>query len=502
MHVSDFLSRAPLQSTNDFTAFDETLASLNEQTQTRLELIASPELRKLLQTAASNDLTYQELIKYIQTGWPAQLHKLPASLKPYYNYADELNVSNGFVYKGDRVVIPAPARDEVMSRLHKSHIGLGGLLRRARSTVYFPGITSAITRVANECQVCQNYKQENQKETLLSHETPPRVWDKCGVDIFTFNRRDYLVTVCYLSNYFEVDRLNTKSCTEIIRILKGHFSRWGTPSTLCSDNSPFNSTEFAKFAKDWGFQQVFSSPRYPQSNGKVEKSVQTIKTLMQKALDDNQDCYKALLEFRNTPTESSNLSPMQIMINRQTRSVLPVANTKLSSMHQQTAQEALSQAKQKQAFYYDRTARDHPPLNTGDNVRIKDNPADKHWRTGTVIDCLPYRSYNVKLDDNTVRRRTSRHVRWSPTPPVVLGSSDDDENNEPTVRPTSAAAAAATNANSVARTSSQSVNTNMNNEQSSRHVHDGQSNRDQLKSNGTLTTRSGRVIKRPQRYMD
>ena len=141
--------------------------------------MASPDLRKLLQAAADNDPTYQNLMKYVQSGWPAKLDKLPTALKPYHHFADELSVSNGFVYKGDRVVIPGPARDEIMTRLHKSHIGLGGLLRRARNTVYFPGITSEITRVAQQCQICQKHQHDNHKETLLSHDPPTRVWDKC-----------------------------------------------------------------------------------------------------------------------------------------------------------------------------------------------------------------------------------------------------------------------------------------------------------------------------------
>jgi hypothetical protein len=243
------------------------------------------------------------------------------------------------------------------------------------------------------------------------------------------------VTTCYLSNYFEVDRLKTKTCKEIIRILKSHFSRWGTPSILCSDNSPFNSAEFVKFARDWGFQQVFSSPTYAQSNGKIEKSVQTIKKLMQKAVDDNLDIHKVILEFRNTPSESSNLAPIEVMLNRQTRSVLPVANSKLSSNFQEDAKQALIQSKHKQAFYYNRTARVRPSFSVGDNVRIKDRPNDKHWRAGVVTDCLPHRSYNVQLSDNSNRRRTSRHIKWSPLPPLIIDEHDTDYSREPDIEP-------------------------------------------------------------------
>ena len=162
---------------------------------------------------------------------------------------------------------------------------------------------------------------------------------------------------------------------------------------------------------------------------------------MQKALDDNLHNYKALLEFRNTPNESSNLSPVEIMINRQTKSVLPIADTKIRSGYQQSAYEALNQSKQKQTSYYDRSAQDRPPLNIGDHVRVKDRSTDKHWRTGTIADRLPYRSYNVQLDDSSLRRRTSRHVRWSATPRLILD--EEDEMTDSRAAATTAAVTAA-----------------------------------------------------------
>ena len=39
-----------------------------------------------------------------------------------------------------------------------------------------------------------------------------RTWEKVGVDLFTLDNKDYLITVDYYSNYWEVDRLtNTKT---------------------------------------------------------------------------------------------------------------------------------------------------------------------------------------------------------------------------------------------------------------------------------------------------
>ena len=47
---------------------------------------------------------------------------------------------------------------------------------------------------------------------------------------------------------------------------------------LYTENGPeFASKEFSVFAKTYQFQHVASSPRFPQSNGLVERTIQTVK---------------------------------------------------------------------------------------------------------------------------------------------------------------------------------------------------------------------------------
>ena len=71
----------------------------------------------------------------------------------------------------------------------------------------------------------------------------------------------------YFSKWLKIIKVNNKTSVEIINKFKNIFSTHGIPKILISDNMPFSSFEMAKFAKEWNFQIITSSPRYPRSNG-------------------------------------------------------------------------------------------------------------------------------------------------------------------------------------------------------------------------------------------
>lgn len=111
--------------------------------------------------------------------------------------------------------------------------------------------------------------------------------------------------------------------------LKKIFSRHGIPKTLMSDNGPnFNSENFKEFTKTWYFQHITSSPRYPKSNGQVERAIQTIKNIIRKSNTEGTDLEMCLLQYRNTPITYNLPSPAQILYSRRLNSIIPT-NIKL-----------------------------------------------------------------------------------------------------------------------------------------------------------------------------
>ena len=139
-----------------------------------------------------------------------------------------------------------------------------------------------------------------------------------------FDGRQYSITVDYFSSFFEVDKLETTDSRTVVEKLKMQFSRHGIPEIVVSDNGPqYNSCEFKKFAEDWNFQHITSSPRNPQSNGKVESAVKICENIMKKAARGKFDPYLSLLDYRNTPTDVGS-SPSQRLFSRRTRNLLPL----------------------------------------------------------------------------------------------------------------------------------------------------------------------------------
>ena len=159
------------------------------------------------------------------------------------------------------------------------------------------------------CEICAFHGTKQSPELLNLYEVPNRPWEKVGTDIFTIKGRNYLVTVDYFSQFFEIDFLpKTTSQAEVTK-MKYHFARHGIADVIVSDNGPqYASQHFRSFAKKLGFSHETSSPGNSKANGAAEAAVKVAKNMM-KCHDAKEDHYLGLLNLRNTPQEGLTTSP-------------------------------------------------------------------------------------------------------------------------------------------------------------------------------------------------
>ena len=267
----------------------------------------------LIQQDTEADESLQVLKAVIQKGWPEHKSNVPGIISPYFNTRDEMSIQDGLIFKGERVVVPRALRSELLRRIHSSHLGVNGCLNRARECLYWPGMTADIKNYVSTCEASREYEQGQVKETIMSPETPNRPWQRVAADLFEFERRTYLVTSDYYSDFFELEHLRSPSSVCVIRKLK-----------VTDNGAQFTSRDFLKFWRDWDFEHLTSSPHHSQGNGKAESAVKEAKKILRKCRASGSDAFLAFLDHRNTPPASVQVSPAQRLFNRRSRSLLPM----------------------------------------------------------------------------------------------------------------------------------------------------------------------------------
>ena len=379
MFLPDTLSRA--HSTNSQAAhdseFDVNALTMLPVSKNRLEEIRQATLK---------DSVLQELVVYIRNGWPDVQH-ITGDVRQYYSLRDKLTVQDDIVLFGERLVIPQSMRQEIKTKLHTSHLGQESMLRRARELVFWPKMNPEIRQMAMQCQACQDLQPRQVKEPLMPHPKGEYPFQKVGCDIVDVHGRSYLVTVDYLSSFWEVDYLPTTTSSSIISKLKAHFARFGIPETLVSDNGPnLVSQEFENFLQKWGIEHLTSSPGYSQSNGKAESAVKAAQSMLKKCKRSGDDPYLAMLEIRNTPIEKINLSPSQMLLQRRTNSIMPAAAARLMPSITKPAKELLERS-EKQKEKYDKGKTSLATLTPGTHVKFDMKRSKTHpiWRHGIIL---------------------------------------------------------------------------------------------------------------------
>jgi transposase InsO family protein len=135
---------------------------------------------------------------------------------------------------------------------------------------------------------------------------------------------------------------------------------------------------FQEFAKEWGFQHITSSPTYPQSNGKAEATVKSMKKLIQASWTGNRldegKLARALLQYRNTLACRDGLSPAQKLFGQPIQDLLPAHRRAFAPQWQKSAEEAERRAlshTNKIEQYYNQHAQELPEIRIGSKVAPK-----------------------------------------------------------------------------------------------------------------------------------
>ena len=405
MLVADCLSRAQLPDQEEIVNLTGVIHSVSRN------VCLSKENFDLYRQIIENDNALKKICYYVEQEWP-QYQRLSELEKTFHKYKSELHFENGLLFKNHKLVIPVELQNIIIKWLHAPHLGIEKTLARARMLYFWPKMTEQIKDIIAKCTTCETFRRNNTKETLKQDDSPTYPFQKISMDIFEYSGKYFLSVIDSYSGYLMVENLRSKTTENIVERLRQLFDRMGYPTVIRCDNSPFGSMAFEKFAEECNTRIIFSSPRYPQSNGLAEKGVAIAKNLLKRCLEDgrvNEYQYR-ILEYNTTPVASMGLTPAHLFFGRLIKTKLPMTEQILHRINikEDTIETKFEKKKEKQKFYFDRNARNLPVLEIGDRIIFK--KTKEEWNYGIIVENINGRSYIIKDNYENYFRRNRRFI--------------------------------------------------------------------------------------------
>ncbi|UYV80773.1 K02A2.6-like [Cordylochernes scorpioides] len=397
--VADALSRSPIKISHEKDLENE-ICSFVQQI-TSCPPFKDKNMKEIWQYQ-NEERVCREIKDYCEKGWPTK-NELSAEAKAFWCLRYEMSVIDGLLMRNSRIYIPNSLRSKVLNSLHEGHLGIEKCRGRARSS-----------------------ERSNPQQPLIVSDFPSRPWEKVGIDHFYLKGKYYLLIADYYSRFPELALLEDQTTHSTIMHCKSIFSRHGIPEEVRSDNGLQFGLEFKKFAKEYGFHHITSSPRFPQSNGFIESMVKNIKNQLKKGRDP----YLSLLSYQTAPLENG-YSPAELCMNRKLRTTVPTTPVQLQSripdLENLELREKYQRHKKKTHFDIHHRARELPHLDKGTRVWVKDLRVP-----GVVLeDAGSPRSYIVNSPKGILRRN---RFHLLPNPQGEKIDMEDEEMESPEMK--------------------------------------------------------------------
>ena len=140
----------------------------------------------LYRTVADNELHFFTIsnlnytvfvsLAHIRHEWPQRKLGAFPEIQAYWDIRDEFHEAEGLLLFGERLVVSASLRPDMLQVIHEGHLGRDKCKASARVSLYWPLMGVDIKEVVGRCVVCQKYRAVNQKEPLIHHSVQALKW--------------------------------------------------------------------------------------------------------------------------------------------------------------------------------------------------------------------------------------------------------------------------------------------------------------------------------------
>ena len=247
---------------------------------------------------------------------------------------------DGTLYKKRRGIIREVCdsfnlRHKALQEAHDgtAHRGIESTLTYLASRYWFPVMDKFVCRYIIQCQRCQRFTRAHPLDFPNYAFTISDIFTHWNIDFAgpfpedQFGFRYVCVAVEQISRWAEIRCSLTNTAADAANFLYHDIvCRFGIPKSIHSDNGPHFANEvIERLIQILRIRHKFSTPYYPQSNGRVERLIGTLKSMMVKAVEDTDRdevtgrvnwqpaIYTALYVYRASPHNVTGVSPAYLL---------------------------------------------------------------------------------------------------------------------------------------------------------------------------------------------
>ena len=236
-----------------------------------------------------------------------------------------------------RIILPKHFQDAVIDRAHLEvgHMATHKTLCRLREAYVWPRMRESIKARLAKCATCAvHYKRQDHVAMgdMPLPASPIQVvaMDLIGPFVASLNNNRYILTmVDHCTGWAEAYPIPDKRNATIAHVFHNSFvSSHGCPEVLVTDNgTEFVARDFTDYLSSMGIKHIRSTPRHPESNGKIERFNRTFKEMLAKAVRNAPEDWEehvgaTLFSHRISVSDVTHYSPFYLLYGRQPRAPL------------------------------------------------------------------------------------------------------------------------------------------------------------------------------------
>ena len=247
--------------------------------------------------------------------------------------------------RGKRIIEDESIQLEIIREEHHlGHFGRDAIYSKLYSEhgIWWPNMRQRIHNEIAKCDACARFVVAKHGFKPADYIISKGIWSHIQIDCASFPEskdgfNTLLVIIDVFSGFILLFPMKGQEAKMVAKNLWSTFSLFGLPDILQSDNGPeFRSKIIAELTELMKINHRFIIPYNPRCDGKVERAIETIKSIIKKLLQGADIHWPefiplAQFSFNNKISSLTNSTPFSLMFGRQGRP-LPDSESKSEPM--------------------------------------------------------------------------------------------------------------------------------------------------------------------------